>query len=189
MKLIIHVIAPLLFLTMLSACNEQSGERNTVAVLDLEVIVKATKQDDVFQAQVKQADIDLSNQLKEMAAALEGKLTEIREGYGDKPSDEQEAQYQENVQQANLELRQKQALARTKLQQYEATILNAWRETVKPVAQAVANDKGSDVVMISNQSLMWFRDSVDITDEVLAKIRKQSSETQTLGGGANVTLE
>ena len=179
MKLIARIFFSLTLLVVLSACNDQTTAHNNVAVLDLEAIVKATKQDEVFQAQINQADADLSNQLKELAASMENKLAEIRSGFGDKPSDQQQAQYQQNLQQANVELRQKQALAKTKLQQYEINIITAWREKVKPVAQSVADDKGADIVMVSSPSLMWFRDSVDITDEVLAVLRKQSSDVQS----------
>jgi len=175
MKLVVQVFASLMMLFVLSGCLDKSSSKN-VAVLDVEVIIKATKQDEIFQTQIKQADTDLSNQLKSMAAELEKQLADIKNEIGDKPSEEDLAKYQQKVQQSNIGLRQKQELARSKLQQYKNAIVVEWRKKIQPTVQLVAQENGADVVMISSPSIMWFSDSVDITDEVLAKLRKQSND-------------
>jgi len=52
-------------------------------------------------------------------------------------------------------------------------LLMEWRQKLQPIAQAIANDKGASIVLVSSPSLIWFDATVDITDEVIAKLRAQ----------------
>ena len=78
MKLLTHVVASIFMVITLTGCLDNSAGKNNVAVLDLGVILKATGQDEIFQQQIKQADVELSNQIKQLASALETKLKDLQ---------------------------------------------------------------------------------------------------------------
>lgn len=157
-------------LLLLSGCD---GRSNAV-VVDLSVIAKATGQDEIFKKEIQKASANLNNQLKELAANLDQQLATEKDKIGKAPNKEQQQQFQKLSLQANQKLRQTQSLAQAKVKEFDQQLLVSWHQKIKPIAQEIANNQGSRIVLVSDPSIIWFDSSVDITDEVIAKLRSQS---------------
>jgi len=173
MKLFKITLICIVILIPLTGCNDLVGHSGNAVVLDLAVIAKATGQDEVIKKQLQQAGTNLTNQLTEVATNLEKQLENEKDKLGKTPDKKQQQQFQQLTLQANQKFRQTQSLAQKKVQEYEMGLLMEWRQKLQPIAQAIANDKGASIVLVSSPSLIWFDATVDITDEVIAKLRAQ----------------
>jgi len=171
------ILLCLTLLTLLAGCSDSVDKsRSNTVVLDLTVIAKATGQDEIIKKEIEKASANLNNQLAEVSGSLEEQLKTKKEKIGKKPNKEEQQQFQQLALQANQKLRQTQSLAQVKIKEFEKKLVASWHQKIKPIAQEIAQKKGASVVLVSTPSVIWFDATVDITDEVIAKIRSQSSD-------------
>ena len=173
MKLIKLLLLNMFLITTITAtitgCDRLSGD--AVAVIDLTAISKATGEDEVVKNKMEQATAELNAQLSEAIGILEKELAEKKGKLGKSPSQEQVQDLQQFAQNASQQLKQNQAVAQQKAQQYKMGLLMSWREQMQPVVDGVARKRNAKVVLVSSPALMWFDESVDITAEVIASLR------------------
>ena len=168
--------ASILFLCLLLALTGcDKFQSSTTVILDLDAIAKATGQADVIKQQIEQANKDLNSQLSVISNKLSDQLSAEKKKMGKKPSKDEMRQLEQLTLQANQKMQQAKMLASQKSQQYRAALIQKLRLTIKPIAEKIASDRGADIVVTANNSTIWFNAEIDITDEVIAEMRAQTS--------------
>ena len=161
----------LISVVMLQACSDQIPGFGGSAplVVDLNAVAKATGQDQAMAQQLQVATNTLNSQLSDIAIQLQQKVDEEKEKLAEDKDKDQKVQQLNQT--ANRQLQQTQAVAQQRAKQFETGLVVRFRQQVKSVAETVAKSKGAKMVVLSDASLVWFDESVDITDEVIAAIR------------------
>lgn len=163
-----------LSLLTLGGCDKFQSSPNTV-VLDLDAIANATGQAATIKQQLEQANQELNSQLSTISAKLNEQLAEEKKKMGKKPSKTEKQELQKLTLQANQKMQQAKGIASQKAQQYRAALILQLRKNVQPIAEEIASKRGADIVLTSNNSMIWFNPEIDITDEVIAAIRAMPS--------------
>jgi Skp family chaperone for outer membrane proteins len=171
MKLIKLLLLNIFLIITMTGCDRLGG--GGVAVIDLTAVSKATGQDEVMIGQMEKATAELNVQLTEAAATLEKQLAEKKEKFGKKASQEQQQELQQFALNAGQQLKQNQAVAQQKAQQYKMGLILSWRQQIQPAVDEAARKHNAKVVLVASTSLMWFDASIDITSEVIAALRAQ----------------
>ena len=158
---------------MVAACDQlpSAASSGGVAVVDLNAVAKATGRDEAINERLESARVDLNEQLTQIAADLEKQLKDQQEKVGATPKPDEQQQLQEMAVRAQRQLAEKQQLAQQKATQFQLELVNEFRRQLTPVAEKVAASRGADVVVILDDSVLWFDSGVDITDEVIADLR------------------
>lgn len=162
----------------LAGCNGQpaSMPRGNVAVIDLDGLAQQIGRDVVMNESIAERERVLNEQLKGIQDSLTKQLTDKQNEFGDAPDDEQTKILLELQQQANFNLNQMRTTARTNLASHRQDLIRKFREETRPIAQQVAKEHGFDVVVTKNDSVLFvFQDEVDITNDVLARLRSNST--------------
>lgn len=154
---------------MLAGCDDWTG-RSSVAVIDLDQVARALGRDDVIAQQINQATQQLSDQLTEVARTLQQELQEERGRY-EVMGDEAEQELQEKTAAANLRLQQTQQLAQQRAAEFRQAVINNFRAEVQPYASEAAKSRGAKAVITVATPMIWFDSSVDITQDVIARMR------------------
>ncbi len=176
-----RLILLLAFAIGLAGCDKlqlempKSAQAADVAVLDLQAVAKALGRDDDFKQQLEGAGKQLGEQLTQVSSALQNQLREEQAKLGENPTDEARGKLRQMAAEAQRKFQQSQLQARQKARQFQLQLATQFRKDVQPVATEVARAKGASVVMLSN-TLMWFEPAVDITAEVIGKMRSMSSD-------------
>lgn len=176
MKSLLHV-AGLCALTffLLTGCDQLSGSGESILIVDLAAVAKATGQEQRMQQQSQAAITELNAQLQARAAELEAGLEQQRQEAGDSPSDAQAQALQESTLAAQQEYAQLQAGAQQQVQQLEVNMVLEYREQMEPIVETIARSRNASAVLLSDTSVFWIDPAADITDEVIAAIRAEGS--------------
>ena len=158
---------------LLVACGHES--QGGVAVIDLSVVAAETGQDEEIRVKADEARNELTQQLQQIATALDGQLLAEREKFGDSPSAEEELQLQQMNLQARQQLIEAQTQAQTQVTQIEQNLIEEFRAEVTPLAQELAQARGASIVLARDAYLFWAEDSIDITADVVAAWNRQAS--------------
>lgn len=159
-----------LSLIALSGCDKFQSSPNTV-VLDLDAIASATGQAATIKQQIEQANQDLNSQLSTISTKLNEQLAAEKKKMGKKPSKSEKENLQKLTLQANQKMQQAKTIASQKAQQYRTALILQLRQYVQPIAEEIASKRGADIVLTSNNAMIWFNPDIDITDEIIAEIR------------------
>ena len=165
----------ILVAVFLTGCDQIPGMGGGVAVIDLGAVAKASGQEAAIQQQAEAQRANLNAQLQEAAASLDSQLTAEREKIGDAPNEEQTQQLQQMAGKAQRQYAVAQQQAQAQAQQFETNLVMSFREKVKPIVEQVSLARGAKVVMLTDVTMLWFVPSVDVTDEVIAKLRADPS--------------
>lgn len=168
MKWLAYVLFAVLVVT--AAGCEEFDRRSSVAVIDLDQVARALGRDDVIAQQINQATQQLSAQLTEVARTLQQELEEERGRY-EVIGDEAEKELEEKTAAANLRLQQTQALAQQRAAEFRQSVINNFRAEVQPYASEAAKSRGAKAVITVATPMIWFDSRVDITEDVIAKMR------------------
>ena len=156
----------------LTGCENFQSSSNT-AVLDLDAIANATGQAAIIKQQIEKANKDLNSQLTTISSKLNEQLASENKKMGKKPTITDKRNMEQLTLQANQRMQQAKALASQKSQQYQAALIQQLRQHVQPIAEKIARTRGVDIVLTSNNSMIWFNPVIDITDEIIAAMRAQ----------------
>jgi Skp family chaperone for outer membrane proteins len=175
MKLVIRNLAAVFVATVfLAACGH---EGSNVAVMDLGAVLKATGQDEVIRVKAEAARNELQTQLQQVAVNLDQQLAAEAEKVGNNPTAEQEQQLQQMNMSARNQLMQLQQQAQQQANQVELSLFEEFKDSIAPLTEKVAKDKGAKVILAQDNYLYWFDPEVDITDEVIAAWRAQEGSS------------
>lgn len=203
MRTSVAALLILLVVVCLTSCNtpasSTSGDLNgsntsgtdaslgAVAVIDLDEVARRTGQDIAMANAIAEAKESLNQQLLSLQADYKGQYdAQAKQFEQDVPktSAERESQ-QQQLQlldgQLGTQLNQVRQKALTALELHRRQTLQQFRERVKPIAQAVAVDRGLSIVVTKNDSVVYtFNPSVDITDEVAQRLRADTAFFNTV---------
>lgn len=173
MKLpVISAFIILLALPLL-ACNftMPGNDHNEYLVVDLTAIAGALGRDEQMVKKLEQAQQSLNAQLMEIGNNLQEQIRLEKEKRGDKPDENQQKELETLTLQANLQLRQTRQLAQQKAEHYRVQLLKAFRAEALTAAQEIATRRNAAAVLVSSSDLLWYAESIDITDEVIGVLR------------------
>lgn len=183
MNIVRRVFVGLIITLALSSCYELDGKNSNnatvtkTAVVDLNAVSKATGQDDAINKEMEIVNANLTSQIQTITDNLNKVLAEQKEKFGTKITVEQQQQLQELLIKANQQLELKRNEANQKSAQHKQSLILTWRDQLQPIVQAIAEDNGASVVLVQNPLVMWFDTSLDITADVIAKLRANPLET------------
>jgi Skp family chaperone for outer membrane proteins len=162
------------------AAQAPSAPNGTVAILDLDAVAKRLGRDVAIADQLKAESETLASQLTKTKTELQSQLDSSAQALGDKPSDADKQKLVELGQSLNARLQSKQQEARQELSQKQVSLIQQFREEVKPVAQKIAAGKGMNTVLLRSDIVVLSADpSVDITDAVVAEMISSGKGTAT----------
>lgn len=173
MKPFALLVAATALMLGLAACGQLNGP---VAVLDLNRVVKESGLLAQANNQLAASRQKLRQQMGQVKSQLSTQLAKAKEGLGKKPSKEKQAEYDKEVREANRRLVRARAQAARYMSNLQSR-LQAWmRQQVRPVARQVADAKGMKLVLLAGNGLVLDHDtSLDITDQVVAELRRGGS--------------
>ena len=109
-----------------------------------------------------------------MKANLEGQLTSHKATLSEEPTDAEKAATARLQRSLQNDLSQADRRAQVDIATLNSNLIKELREEIKPHALEVAKSRGRDVVLsklLNNSPLYVWADEVDITAEVLAKMK------------------
>jgi len=157
---------------MLTGCEKFQPSPDTV-ILDLDAIANATGHAATIKQQIEKANKDLNSQLKTISSKLNEQFADEKKKISKKPTVTDKRNMDQLALQANQKMQQAKALASQKSQQYQAALIQQLRQNVQPIAEKIARAQGANIVLTSNNSMIWFNPVIDITDEIIAEMRAQ----------------
>ena len=152
-------------------CGKQ--QTGSVAVVDLDKVASALGRDAVMLEHLQKQQDGLNQKLVSAKESFEQQLTESFEKLPEEPSEEQTQQILQMKQKANIQLASYKQQATNALGQLKNSAIVKFRKEAMPVARRIATEQGFSVVLTTNDTVVFtFEDSADITDEVIAELRK-----------------
>ncbi|MEE4299996.1 MAG: OmpH family outer membrane protein [Pseudomonadales bacterium] len=162
-------------LVLLAGCEPRSGDRAALAIIDLDAVARALGRDDVIAQQINQANQQLAGELGQVATNLQQQVQARRDAF-EVIGDEAEQELQQLTAAANQRLQQTQQLAQQRSAQFRQAVINSFRSEVTPYAQQIASERGAVAVLTVATPMLWFDSDADITDEVIAEMRRAGLE-------------
>ncbi len=173
---VLRVIVYLILIVSITGCDFiELPNWNSILVVDLNAVAKATGRQELMQKELELANTQLSEQLKLVASRLEDSIEEEKLKIGKSPSKAQQQQLEQLVAKAQNQLINTKNLAVQKSSDFRADLIQQFRKEVSEIAQNVARRSGSKLVLVSNYETIWFDPSADITDEVIAIMRARNN--------------
>ena len=157
-------------LTLIAACGSGSGR---VAVIDLAATAKATGADRVMEEELAAARADLAGQVTRIADNLGRQLEEEQKRLGGSAAAEKQRDFQSLAAELRQQLLQSQSIAQQKANEFQLKLAARYRNAVEPVAAEIAKDRGADLLLVADASVLWVDADIDITDEVIAALREK----------------
>lgn len=168
--------------------NNTNSDANTTVIVDLEAVSKATGQEDIINNNMKAVNADLILQLGDIVTNFNKQLASQKKKYGADITVDEQQKMQEMLIKANQLLSQKQIEANLKAKEHKEGLINAWREKIQPLVKSIADKKGAKVVLVQSPSVMWFDSVIDITDEVIAALRKKPVKNSKKAGKVKIPI-
>jgi Skp family chaperone for outer membrane proteins len=139
-----------------------------VAVIDLDEVAKRLGRDVDMVNSMQQAQTSLNQQLANIQTNFQKQFEDTKKDFGEQPTDEQQQHLTTLGKQINGKLNETVQQARNNLSQHRVSLINRFREEVKPTALAAASERGLSVVATKNDTVIFAHgSSVDITDRVV----------------------
>jgi len=142
-----------------------------VAVIDLDSIASRLGHTaEINQAIAKKKNY-LNRQLAIRQKEYEDDYDRLKELYGEKPTEKETEKLKSTDRQLGIQLTEAQRNAQNELADYRQSLVNSFREEVRPVAKSVASERGFTIVITRDQHTMLSVDtSADITEAVIANL-------------------
>ena len=164
-----HVIALSMLALFMSGCV--SSDSKSPLVVDVAVVAKALGSNEAINGQLSSAEKKLNQQLNKIAADLNVQIKDKQKALTKKSSKKARQEVEQFEKQAQQTMRNKKLEAQNKINQLKASLLSKFRDDVKAVAEPIAKAAGSEMVVLVTPSTLWFDPHIDITDEVIARMR------------------
>lgn len=175
----IEIGATMLFSVLTGACSEHSVERPAdILVVDVLSVARALGRDEAIQQKLQNAKDLLNQQLTAIEINLQQQLREEQSKLETSTKQNDSEKISELTQKTRLKLRQSQLLAKRKAEEYRTRLLLEFRGEVLAVSQEIAKTRRARSVQIANQDLLWVDPSIDITADVIKKLRAMRAKNQ-----------
>lgn len=169
-------VATVLTATLLTVgCGTERG--GSVAVVDLDRVAKELGRDTVMLQQLQQQQNGLNQKLASVKTSFEAQISENFEKLPEEPSEEEAAKLLNMKRNANIQLATYKKQATNALGQLKNSAIAGFRAEAMPVARDVAKERGMNIVLTTNDSVVFaFDKSIDITDDVIARMEKSAPQ-------------
>lgn len=166
-------LAALLAALCVPAAHAQKGG---VAVLDIDRVAKELRIDQTVLKDLKAVETDLNAQLSQVRSNLQTQMNQIEANLGQQKTPEAQAQIVEANRKLNADFANVRNEAQNRLTAARLRRVNEFGDQLRPIAQAVAKEKGLDVVMTFSPNLFAFVPEVDITEAVIKAAKEAGLE-------------
>lgn len=153
--------------------SKTTTDRGGVAVIDLDMLARQLGKQEEMDKLLKNKRMEFSQHLATVQAKYEKHIAAKKKEYGETPNVDQLNTLNSIRQTAAFKYSQEQQAVAIGIERYRLELIKELRAQVKPVAEKIANDRGFDVVIPRDQSLLLIvRKNADITAEVIAAMKK-----------------
>ncbi len=143
-----------------------------VAVVDLDEVANLIGANDEIAQALKVRESGLNTRLKSLQINYVEQFKERKTLYGSEPTEEQTAQLVSIGRRINLDMANAQRHAKGQLSNHRSELILQFRGQVSPIAEEIASQRGLSLVVPKNDGwLLYVDETVDITDEVAAKLK------------------
>ncbi len=177
-------VAPLALLAV-AGCGQgaggpQASGSGAVAVIDLDEIARRLGSDRKIAGSIAQTQNALSQQLVDLAKSYNAQIAEQKNKLaaeeGQQADEVTVASWQK---QASANLNQVKQRAEVALANHRLQLLQQFRDQIKPAARRVAQQRGLNVIVTKNDSVVFdFTSAADITDAVVDELLASAPPVQ-----------
>jgi len=174
---IIQSIAIAIAITgLLSGCN-QPTTNYPVGIIDMERASQETGNTDAAIEALDKLRATLQQQLQDVQSGFQQRFQESQQKAGETPTDEQKKQLSQLATEAQDTLSKAQENATETLKKKQTELFQSLHATVQAVANRIARQRGMNIVLLKNSSLILTNDEqTDITDAVIEAMKKQGGD-------------
>jgi len=159
-------------LGLVSACNQQAP-LTTIGVINLGKVSDETGNAEKIQSELAKIRARLQSNLQAVQMNLQKNFQDNQLKIGKTPTDQQRVQLGKMLADAQNKLKQAQNSAAIELKNKQEELVINFRNTIRPISNKIAQQQGMNVVLIQNDNvILGFDKKVDITDAVIAELKK-----------------
>lgn len=152
------------------------AQRGGVAVLDIDRVAKELRIDQTVIGELKKVETSLNTQLAQVRTNLQTQMNQIEANLGQQKTPEAQAQLVEANRKLNADFNAVVTEAQNRLAAARLQQINAYRDKLRPIAQAAAKARGLEVVMTLVPQVYAFVPEVDITEDVIKAAKEAGLE-------------
>lgn len=142
-----------------------------VALVNLDRISQHLGRDKRMTSEFREKQETLNVQIAGIKESYEREIESKRREIGSNPNEAQQAELATLQRELSERLMQIQQTAQADLAALPVKLVNEFRAELKPIAKQVAAERGCKVVLnLTDQVLLTFDESVDITEQVIARL-------------------
>ena len=168
-----------------SKSDEHAPDAKGVAVVDLDAVAKRIGRDVEIAKSLEQKQTALNERLAAIQESVRSQYKEKKEKAGDKPTDEQQKELRALEQDLGLSVKRHMGEAQKNIALFRQQLVNRFREQVRPVARDVAEQKGFDIVVLKDESLLFVvEEHAEITDAVIERMLAANTSTPAVKSDA-----
>lgn len=172
------LLLPLVLLTQ--GCEQGlPTQKPQSLVVDLTAVTKAVGKDEEIHAALEQAREQLNSRLQGLTHVLNEELVKAEKKLGKKPAKEDKAAYLRLTEEASTRLKQSRQAAEIQLNRVQESLFLEFRNRISKIASDIAIQRGATLIQTSSSNLLWFSPDVDITGEVIARIRSEHNSSSS----------
>ena len=160
----------LLLVALLTGCYGKSDGR--IAIIDLDEIASAIGRDKDITQRVQLFVKDEESKLTALRDELRVNIAQEEKALGEKPSKEQQEQFNQLSNNSEVKLRQEIAKVEEMAAQLRIDLVLEFKKQVEPVARRVVTSRGISVIMIKQNAMLYIDPASDITDDVIDEMQK-----------------
>lgn len=164
----------LAFVLTLTGCEPPKDQ---IAFADLDAVARALGRDNAIEQSVGAKSQDLRTQLETAAVQLRDQLQEEQKKLGSSPTEAAQRELANLAQAAQRRMQENIQIAEAQVNEFRASEITKFRDEVKPLAEEIAKARGAKAVLSSGVGIVWFDTSVDITADLIEKMRAKGSAT------------
>lgn len=161
------LLPSLCLVLLLSACNEQSPNPQTV-VIDLAKALEATGLSERITQQAEAIREKHKEEMKALSFELGKQLDAEKTRYGENPGDDELAKIQTLRGQLRRQVMQARLEGNARVMKARTDARKAFIEEIMPLAQAVARERGASIILRSTP-VLWSDAGIDITPLVVSR--------------------
>ena len=164
-----RITGGLLVVGMLVACgcSKPDSQGGGTAVVDLDRVAVAVGWESSFKAEMTRKESELNAQIEQVKNSLESRLQGLRNDFGVNATDEQKTQLNQYTIQANTQIQNVVNAAQREIGNHRLTLVNQFREKVRPRAEKIAKDLGFGIVLTKSDAVYLVLPESDITSAVI----------------------
>ena len=168
-KSLTTILLVMITATLFVGCSKEPPKQQAV-VLNLGEIADKTGITEQMKEHTKTINQQISEEIRALSTRLNKEIEDEKASLVDKPSEDGEKKLrtmQEQLKKQIAQIRLKGNARRTKE-------ISSFVDNIMSVAQEVASEIGASIILKA-AVVHWFDDTVDITDEVIARINRDKN--------------